>query len=93
MLIKILPKMECSLKTKHTEIAVHFIRDQVADGGLQIYYVPSIDKVANCLTKALSHTRFSILRYKLGVITTPASLRGEVRAMAAQLTHKQSQDC
>lgn len=63
-------------RTKHIEIDVHYIRDKVLQNEVTIAYVPSADQVADCLTKALTHSRFNLLRDKLGVITSPSSLRG-----------------
>ncbi|KAK4269211.1 hypothetical protein QN277_022399 [Acacia crassicarpa] len=66
-------------RSKHIEIDVHFIRDQVMNGAIQIRYLPSSNQVADCLTKALSHSQFSYFRHKLGVYPTPSRLRGNVR--------------
>lgn len=66
-------------RTKHIEIDVHYIRDKVLQNEVTIAYVPSVDQVVDCLTKALTHSRFNLLRDKLGVITSPSSLRGGVR--------------
>jgi hypothetical protein len=66
-------------RSKHIEIDVHYIRDKVLQNEITIAYVPSADQIADCLTKALTHSRFNQLRDKLGVITSPTSLRGSVR--------------
>ncbi|GAU51364.1 hypothetical protein TSUD_383580 [Trifolium subterraneum] len=66
-------------RSKHIEIDVHYIRDKVLQNEITIAYVPSTDQIANCLTKALTHSRFNQLRDKLGVIISPTSLRGSVR--------------
>ncbi|TYJ96769.1 putative mitochondrial protein [Cucumis melo var. makuwa] len=67
-------------RTKHIEIDVHFIRDQVLRGVLEVRYVPSTNQLADCLTKSLTHSQFQLLRSKLGVICVPARLRGDVRS-------------
>ncbi|KAL2333662.1 hypothetical protein Fmac_014875 [Flemingia macrophylla] len=66
-------------RSKHIEIDVHYIRDQVLQNKIVIAYVPSTDQVADCLTKALTHTRFNQLRDKLGVTPSPTSLKGGIR--------------
>jgi hypothetical protein len=58
-------------RSKHIEIDVHYIRDQVLQNEVVVAYVPTTDQIANSLTKPLSHTRFSQLRDKLGVIQSP----------------------
>lgn len=59
-------------RSKHIEIDVHYIRDQVLQNQVTIAYVPTTDQIADCLTKPLTHTRFNILRDKLGVIMSPS---------------------
>lgn len=66
-------------RTKYIEIDVHYIRDKVLQNEFTIAYIPSTDQVADCLTKTLTHLRFNHLTDKLGVITSPTSLRGDVR--------------
>lgn len=46
-------------QTKHIQINIHFVRDKVLDGQLEIRYVPSIDKIVDCLMISLFHTQFS----------------------------------
>jgi len=59
-------------RSKHIEIDVHYKRDQVLQNEVAVAYVPSADQIADCLTKALTHTRFNILRDKLGVTESPS---------------------
>ncbi|WVZ16857.1 hypothetical protein V8G54_009839 [Vigna mungo] len=66
-------------RSKHIEIDVHYIRDQVLQNEIIVAYVPSADQIANCLTKALTHTRFNQLKDKLGVTLSPISLKGGIR--------------
>ena len=42
-------------KTKHFEIDLHFIRDKVMKGEIEISYVASKDQTADVLTKPLPH--------------------------------------
>ena len=58
-------------RSKHIEIDVHYIRDQVLENEVTVAYVPTADQIADCLTKPLTHTRFNMLRDKLGVIVSP----------------------
>lgn len=70
--------------TKHIEIDVHFIRDHVLNGTLEVRYVPSTDQLADCLTKPLSHTQFADLRSNLGVTRLPTCLKRDVREMKSR---------
>ncbi|KAA0057477.1 Copia protein [Cucumis melo var. makuwa] len=53
-------------RTKHIEIDVHFVHDQVLCSALEVRYIPSSDQLADCLTKPLTHSHFYYLRSKLG---------------------------
>jgi len=66
-------------RSKHIEIDVHYIRDQVLQNEIVVAYVPSANQIADCLTKALTHTRFSQLRDKLGVTPSPINLKGGIK--------------
>lgn len=63
-------------RMKHISIDIHFVRQQVQDGKIKVLHVPSIDQLANLLTKPLPRLRFVTLRNKLGVSDGPSSLRG-----------------
>ncbi|KAK4264188.1 hypothetical protein QN277_025397 [Acacia crassicarpa] len=58
-------------RTKHIEIDVHFVRDQVLSKLLKVQYVPTEFQLVDCLTKPLHHSRFWFLRDKLGVTVAP----------------------
>ncbi|XP_062080773.1 uncharacterized mitochondrial protein AtMg00810-like [Humulus lupulus] len=67
-------------RTKHIEIDLYFVRDKVLQGKLSVRHVPAISQIADCLTKPLSITHFSVLRDKLSVVSlNTLSLRGAVR--------------
>ena len=63
-------------RSKHIEIDVHYICDQVLQNQITIAYVPITDQIAYFLTKPLSHTRFNILRDKLVMTESPQFERG-----------------
>ncbi|TYK13717.1 putative mitochondrial protein [Cucumis melo var. makuwa] len=73
------PNLVFHARTKHIEIDVHFVRDQVLRSALEVQYIPSSDQLADCLTKPLTNSHFHYLRSKLGVIELPSRLRGNVR--------------
>ncbi|RVW89378.1 Retrovirus-related Pol polyprotein from transposon RE1 [Vitis vinifera] len=64
-------------RTKHIEIDLHFIRDQVLHNKLQLQYIPSTDQPADILTKHLTSSRFLSLRSHLCLVPRPFSLRGD----------------
>ncbi len=48
-------------RTKHIAIRYHYLRDRVAKGRIELFYVPTDEMVADGLTKPLTstkHTRF-----------------------------------
>lgn len=69
-------------RTKHIEIDIHFVRDRVLQGLLDIRYVPSSGQLADCLTKPLPHSQFHTLRSKLGVLPPPSRLREDIETQA-----------
>ncbi|XP_028772189.1 uncharacterized protein LOC114729360 [Neltuma alba] len=66
-------------RSKHIDIDLHFIRDMIQSRFLNIQHISSPLQVADCLTKALTHTQFLHHRDKLGLFRTPSRLRGNVR--------------
>lgn len=71
-------------RTKHIEIDVHYVREQVLRGALFIRYVPSNEQLADCLMKPLTHSQFAYLRNKLGLISLSSYLRGDIRENTTQ---------
>jgi len=56
-----------SSKTKHVDIACHYLREQVARGVLRLVFVPTAENVADVLTKPLPGPKFVQFRGLLGV--------------------------
>ena len=52
-------------RQKHIDICHHAIRDWVADGRIDVQYVPSADQVADVFTKPLSKDIFTRLAHLL----------------------------
>ena len=50
-------------KSKHIDIRYHFIRQEIADGIVNVKYIPKNDKVADMFTKPLSKAK--ILTFKM----------------------------
>jgi hypothetical protein len=55
-------------RTKHIDIAYHFLRDYVEDGDLEVIYVPTKDNLADLFTKALARPQHQKLTYNIGVM-------------------------
>ena len=57
--------------TKHTEIKLHFIREQVKGGAVELKYCPTEEMVADMLTIGLPQVKFAKLRHMAGVQVMP----------------------
>ncbi|GJX13820.1 retrovirus-related pol polyprotein from transposon TNT 1-94 [Tanacetum coccineum] len=55
-------------RTKHIEICHHFLGDNVQKGHISIEKVPSVDNIADILTKPLKRESFNYLRLGLGMM-------------------------
>ncbi|KAL5751678.1 hypothetical protein ACOSQ2_022185 [Xanthoceras sorbifolium] len=66
-------------RTKHIEIDVHFVRENLLNGQVEIRYIPTASQIADLLTKPLSVAQFEILLSKLTVALPQLCLRGNVR--------------
>lgn len=64
--------------TKHIDIDVHFISDQVLANQLDLCYVPSTDQLVDYFTKPLHISRYQYLRDKLDLSSTSTRLMGDV---------------
>ncbi|GJV94236.1 pentatricopeptide repeat-containing protein [Tanacetum coccineum] len=74
-------------RTKHIEIDIHFVRDLVAAGQVQVLHGPSRYQFADIFTKGLPSTLFEELRTILSVRSPPASTSGESLILES---HKQT---
>jgi hypothetical protein len=54
-------------RTKHIEIDIHFIREKVALGQVQVLHMPSSHQFADIMIKALPVQLFTDFRSSLGV--------------------------
>lgn len=61
---------------------LHFVRDQVIKGSLQVSHVSFNDQVADALTKPVPVNRFLTLGGKLMVLPKPLCLQGGNRLMS-----------
>ncbi|GJX15049.1 retrovirus-related pol polyprotein from transposon TNT 1-94 [Tanacetum coccineum] len=63
-------------RSKHIDIRHHFIRDQVENRVVELYFVETNYQLADILTKALPRERFEFLLPRLGMKSmTPETLR------------------
>jgi hypothetical protein len=58
-----------SQKTKHIDIRYHFIRDHINTKDIELKHIPTIEMIADILTKPLARPAFELLRSKLGIIS------------------------
>ena len=58
-------------RTKHIEVDVLYVHEQVLDKKLVVSYVPSVEQVADLFTKPLSIPRFQYLLTKLNLVVSP----------------------
>ncbi|GJY63112.1 hypothetical protein Tco_0464572 [Tanacetum coccineum] len=68
--------LDHSLALKHLDIRHHFIREQVENRVVELYFVETNYQLADILTKALPRERFEFLLPRLGMKSlTPETLR------------------
>ncbi|KAL6346353.1 hypothetical protein AAG906_033149 [Vitis piasezkii] len=60
---------------KHIQIDLHFVRDLVQCGSLQVRHVHTQDQLVDLLTKPLSRQKTEMLRYKIGLADGSSILR------------------
>ena len=63
-------------RMKHIQIDLHFVRDLVKKGSIQISHVYTQDQLADLLTKSLSKQRTKLLHTKIGLVDGSPILRG-----------------
>ena len=63
-------------RSKHVELDVRFVHDKVLAKEIDTWYAPSSDQLTNGITKPLNEHKFLPLKHKLGIISSPSSLRG-----------------
>ena len=64
-------------KSKHFEFDLHFVRDHITQGRVQVNRIPAYAQVADILTKPISSSSFATFRSKLRIVDAHAlSLRG-----------------
>ena len=56
------------IKTKHSAIKYHYLRELVQDKEVKMEYVNTKEKISDIFTKALPKDTHEYLRVKLGVI-------------------------
>ena len=64
-------------RTKHVDIAHHFVRNRVSRGELQLDYIRTSEQLADFLTKALGPTKLQSILQALGIEPYQATSRGE----------------
>ena len=65
-------------RMKHIQIDLHFVRDLVQKGTLNVHHVHTTDQLADLLTKPLSQQRTATLRSKIGLTDGSPILRGRI---------------
>ena len=56
-------------RTKHIDVAFHFIRERIASNEVKVVYCPSNDMLADIMTKGLARDPFQKLRNLLNIYT------------------------
>lgn len=64
------------------EIDVHFVREKVENGDVEIRYVHTFDQVTDILTKGLPKSRFEFLCAKLGIQMSPVCIPSSTTTLA-----------
>jgi hypothetical protein len=54
-------------RSKHIRIKHHFIRDCVEEGSIKTEFIPTVDQLADILTKALDKTKLEEMRSRIGI--------------------------
>jgi hypothetical protein len=68
---------EYKKRTKHIDIAYHFVRECVANGTISVEYIPTDDMTADVLTKALPQIKHEKHIRAMGLGPVSSAKRGE----------------
>jgi hypothetical protein len=63
--------------SKHVEIKFHYIRDMVQRKEVLVQYLPTVEQIADFLTKPLAKSKFEYFRDELGVIENAPLVKRE----------------
>ena len=63
-------------RTKHIEIDIHFVREEVALGEVRVLHVPTSAQFADIFTKGLPTATFAGIRSSLNVVELAADTAG-----------------
>ena len=74
--IALTPNMVLQQRTKHIEVDIHFVREQVAKKQLHVQFVSSSEQYADILTKGLSAPLFHTHCPNLSLESTSPELEG-----------------
>lgn len=66
--IKLITDAKREIGLKHTEVKLHFVKDQIQKENCEIKYIESENQIADILTKPLGPLKFCKLRAKLGIL-------------------------
>ena len=55
-------------RSKHIDIHYHYIRECVEEKKVILYYVPTMEQIADIMTKCLSLDKFNKFRNQLGIM-------------------------
>jgi transposase InsO family protein len=65
--IKLIENPKFSSRTKHIDVRLHYVRECVVDGKIQLIFCPSEENVADLLTKPLAGVKMKFLRNLAGL--------------------------
>jgi hypothetical protein len=66
--LKLLSNPISSVRSKHIDIAHHFVRDRVARGEVSFTYLPTDKMIADALTKALPESKLKLCSSSMGLM-------------------------
>jgi hypothetical protein len=73
-------------RTKHIDTQYHFIREQVEQQELKLKYIPTVDMVADILTKPVRRVKHEWCVEQMGLSDNSGSRSGSVEASATHLS-------